>query len=139
MAIPFSLIWMANFKLTHAAINAIFKSLSIFAIAIATTRLSVQYSSEKHSVDYTRVTFWLMVEATVAVIMASVSSYRIVVLHYLTSRSAQGMQLAEPARVDDRCDPSTRAKSHHRHEVAKITNAPCSHGPLAVRAGNVPQ
>ncbi|KAH7082900.1 hypothetical protein BKA63DRAFT_402973 [Paraphoma chrysanthemicola] len=137
IAIPLSLICMANFTLLRAAINAIFKSLSIFTIAIAITRMSRQSMPNSQSANYIQVTFWLMVEANVALIAASVSSYRIVVIDYLTSRSARGLQLADPTQVDDRHVPSTRAKDCQRHQVAKIANALTLHGPCPGRAGTV--
>lgn len=74
---------MANFTLTRAAINTSFKALSVFTIAIAACRLAFQYNADIHRVDYISLTFWLVVEAAIAIIMASISSYRIVLLDYL--------------------------------------------------------
>jgi hypothetical protein len=80
------LIHMANFTKSHTIINASFKSLSVFTIAIAATRLAVQYNSNQQCIDYDAVTFWLVVEAAVALSMASISSYRVVLLDYLAER-----------------------------------------------------
>lgn len=74
---------MANFTLTRAAINTAFKSLSIFTVAIAACRLAFQYNADIHRVDYVSLTFWLVMQAAIAIIMASISSYRIVLLDYL--------------------------------------------------------
>ena len=86
ISIPALLIRMANFTRSHTIINASFKGLSIFAIAIAVTRLALQYDSGRHRVDYMAVTFWLTVEAAIALIMASISSYRVPLLDYLAER-----------------------------------------------------
>ena len=83
ISIPLTLIFMSTFSLAYAFINTSFKSLSIFAIAIATCRLGLQYNAEANRVDYVLLTFWLVIEAAVAVIVASVSSYRLVVLDHL--------------------------------------------------------
>lgn len=80
---------MANFTLTRAAINTSFKSLSIFTVVIAACRLAFQYNADVHRVDYTALTFWLVAEVAIAVIMASISSYRIVVIDHLLDGHAQ--------------------------------------------------
>jgi hypothetical protein len=77
---------MANFTRSHTLINCLFKSLSIFNIAIATARLVLQYNTENHRIEYVTMTFWLIVEAAVALIMASISSWRIIVIDRLTKR-----------------------------------------------------
>ena len=88
---------MANFTFSHALINASFKSLSILTVAIAACRLAFQYDADAHRVDYVAFTFWLVVEAAVAVIAASTSSYRIVVIDYLTAlKSRQDLYPAQP-------------------------------------------
>lgn len=76
---------MANFDLTRAAINTSFKALSVFTVAIAACRLAFQYNADDRRVDYVSLTFWLVVEAVVAIIVASISSYRIVLLDYLSN------------------------------------------------------
>lgn len=83
------LIRMANFNRYKAIINGSFKSLSIVNIAIAATRLALQYDKGDHRIRYVTLTFWLLVEAAVAVIMASISSYRAIILDYLVERRAQ--------------------------------------------------
>jgi uncharacterized membrane protein len=80
---------MSTFSLAHAAINTLFKSLSVFAMASAACRLGLQYNTETRRIDYVSLTFWLLIEAAVAVIAASISSYRVVVLDYLKARQAQ--------------------------------------------------
>ncbi|KAH7384510.1 hypothetical protein BKA66DRAFT_79973 [Pyrenochaeta sp. MPI-SDFR-AT-0127] len=89
LLIPIWLIRMANFTLTRAAINASFKSLSIFTVGIAAARLVFQYRADHNHINYLILTFWLSIEAAVAVIMASISSYRVVVLDYLTDYKAR--------------------------------------------------
>jgi hypothetical protein len=89
LSIPLLLICMSNFSLAHAAINTSFKSLSIFAIAIAVCRLALQYNTDATRINYPSLTFWLAIQANVAVIMASISSYRVVVLDYLKDHRAQ--------------------------------------------------
>ncbi|KAF2260533.1 hypothetical protein CC78DRAFT_584668 [Lojkania enalia] len=83
ISIPILLIYMANFTKSYTIINATFKGLSMFAIAIAATRLALQYSTDLHRIKYISLLFWLFVEAAVALIMASISSYRTVVLDRL--------------------------------------------------------
>ncbi|OAL53848.1 hypothetical protein IQ07DRAFT_482360, partial [Pyrenochaeta sp. DS3sAY3a] len=85
ISIPIWLITMANFDLTRAVINTSFKALSVFTVAIAACRLAFQYNADSHRVDYVSLTFWLVVEAVVAIIVASISSYRIVLLDYLSN------------------------------------------------------
>jgi hypothetical protein len=80
---------MSTFSLAHAAINTLFKSLSIFAIASAACRLAFQYNTKARRIDYISLTLWLVIEAAVAVIAAAISSYRVVVLDYLKDRRAQ--------------------------------------------------
>jgi hypothetical protein len=77
---------MANFTRSHTIINASFKGLSVFSCAIAVTRLGLQYDKRTHGIRYVALTFLLVVEAAVALVMASISSYRIVLLHYLGER-----------------------------------------------------
>jgi hypothetical protein len=67
----------------------LFKCLSIFAIASAACRLAFQYNTEARRIDYVSLTLWLVIEAAVAVIAASISSYRVVVLDYLKDHRVQ--------------------------------------------------
>jgi hypothetical protein len=90
--IPILLIHMANFTRSHSIINASFKSLSIFNIAIAATRLVLQYNVKTNRIEYVTMTFWLVVEAAVALIMSSVSSWRIVVIDHLAERRIKARQ-----------------------------------------------
>ena len=84
---------MANFTLLHAALNAGFKSLSVFVIAVAVTRLAFLCDRRSQN-DQIATILWLMVEANVAVVAASVSSYRVVVLDYLCRRQVQQESVA---------------------------------------------
>ena len=68
---------MANFTLSRAILNTAFKSLSVLAIAVAATRLTFLCKARSQSSHYTMVAFWLMVEASVALAAAAVSSYRV--------------------------------------------------------------
>lgn len=86
ISIPILLVRMANFGRVKAIINASFKGLSIINIAISSTRLALQYDAQTRSIRYLSLTYWLTVEAAVAIIMASMSSYRVLVLHYIEER-----------------------------------------------------
>ena len=90
---------MSNFCLAHAVINTSFKSLSIFAIAIAACRLVLQFSTDASRINYVSLTFWLAIEANVDVIVASISSYRVVVLDYLQDRRARQQHLSMAPRA----------------------------------------
>ena len=120
ISIPVSLIWMANFTISRAIINTSFKSLSILTVAFASCRLAFQYDSKARSVDYVSLSFWLAAEAAVAVIAASISSYRIVVLDYLTELGARQDVHAPLPR-----SPRLLAtwKDRGRKAVAKITTS----------------
>ncbi|KAF2193418.1 hypothetical protein K469DRAFT_550645 [Zopfia rhizophila CBS 207.26] len=85
-SIPVLLICMAHFTRSQTIINVSFKSLSIVALAIAATRLAVQYGSRNQRIDYVLTVFLLVVEAAVAIIMASISSYRVLVIDHLAER-----------------------------------------------------
>jgi hypothetical protein len=74
---------MANHIRSYTIANLIFKSLSIFSIVVAATRLALQYDSTADRIRYVSVTFLLVVEATIALIMVSVSGYRVVFLDFL--------------------------------------------------------
>ena len=93
ISIPVVLIRMANFTLLRAALNAGFKSLSVFVIAVAVTRLAFLCDRRSQN-DQIATILWLMVEANVAVVAASVSSYRVVVLDYLCRRQVQQESVA---------------------------------------------
>lgn len=93
ISIPVVLIRMANFTLLRAALNAGFKSLSVFVIAVAVTRLAFLCDRRSQN-DHTAIILWLMVEANVAIVAASVSSYRVVVLDYLCRRQVQQESVA---------------------------------------------
>ena len=71
---------MANTVRSHTIVNFVFKSLSIFNMVVAAVRLAFQYTAEDHRIHYVMVTFLLVVETTVALIMVSISSYRVVFL-----------------------------------------------------------
>jgi hypothetical protein len=74
---------MANHIRSYTIANLVFKSLSIFSIGVAATRLALQYDSTADRIRYVSVTFLLVVEATVALIMVSISGYRVVFLNLL--------------------------------------------------------
>jgi len=93
VSIPVVLIRMANFTLLRAALNAGFKSLSVFVIAVAVTRLAFLCDRRSQN-DQIAIILWLMVEANVAIVAASVSSYRVVVLDYLCRRQVQQESVA---------------------------------------------
>ncbi|KAF2635402.1 hypothetical protein P280DRAFT_553788 [Massarina eburnea CBS 473.64] len=86
ISIPTLLVRMANINRSHAIINCTFKSLSVFAIFVAVTRLVLQFNATGSGVNYFIFTFLLAIEAAVAIIIASISSYRVVLLNYLTGR-----------------------------------------------------
>jgi hypothetical protein len=123
---------MANFNRLQTIINASFKGLSVFNIVVAATRLGLQYDRSAHRTDYATVTFLLVVEASVALVMASISSYRIVLLDYLAERRFRHQTTAltqMPHRVGGR---STRpvedelldlvpTDTEPQHPLSKIT------------------
>lgn len=74
---------MANFTRSYTIINFIFKSLSVVNVAIAGARLALQYNTSAHRIEYVAMTLLLVVEAAIALIMASISSYRVVLLDRL--------------------------------------------------------
>lgn len=80
---------MANFTLSRAVLNTAFKSVSVLTIAIAATRLAFLCKARSQSSQYIVVAFWLIVEASVALAAAAVSSYRVVLLDLLCRRQAQ--------------------------------------------------
>lgn len=92
---------MANFRRSHTIINAVFKGLSVFSVAIAATRLSLQYDAEDQLIRYVALTFWLIVEATAALILASISSYRVLLLNYLTKRRVRRENLSLGRRTHE--------------------------------------
>lgn len=112
---------MANFTFSRALINTSFKSLSVITVAIAACRLAFQYNVEAHSVDYISLTFWLVVEAATAVIAASISTYRIVLLDYLADLDMR--QGADPALLGG-SQLLGVWKAGHRNTVATTTNPP---------------
>lgn len=81
-----SLINMANTIRSYTIVNFIFKSLSTFNIVIAAARLALQYDTTADRVRYVSVIFLLGIEATMALTMVSISSYRVVVLDYLARK-----------------------------------------------------
>ncbi|PVI04084.1 hypothetical protein DM02DRAFT_651894 [Periconia macrospinosa] len=81
--LPIFLIRLAKTPLLHALIDGAFKTLSIFAIIIAVIRLALQYDTKSRHVNYITVIYLLVIEATIALIMASITSYRTVLLDYL--------------------------------------------------------
>lgn len=85
MSIPAVLILNTKAIRSHNIANFVFKSLSILHTAVAATRLALQYDAEDRRVQYVSVTFLLVVEAAVALVTVSVSSYRVVFLDYLTA------------------------------------------------------
>ncbi|KAH7135330.1 hypothetical protein B0J11DRAFT_502156 [Dendryphion nanum] len=89
ISIPLLLIYMAIYSKMRTIINATFKSLSVLTIAIAATRMATQYNISEQRVDYVAMTFWLMVESATALIVASVSSYRVIMIDYLAERARQ--------------------------------------------------
>jgi hypothetical protein len=85
ISIPSLLISMANLTRSYTIINCSFKGLSVFAVVVAATRLALQYDAQTHRIQYVTLILLLIVENAVAIIMASVSSYRVVVLDHLAA------------------------------------------------------
>lgn len=92
---------MANFVHSHTVVNFVFKSLSLFNIAVAGARLGLQYGAKTRRIQYVSVTFLLVIEATIALIMVSISGYRIIVLDRLADWEQK------------RNNESIQLKSHH--------------------------
>ncbi|OAG12360.1 uncharacterized protein CC84DRAFT_1077377 [Paraphaeosphaeria sporulosa] len=84
MSIPMLLVHMANHVRPYTIANFVFKSLSIFSVVVAATRLALQYDSTVGRIRYVSVTFLLVIEATIALIMVSISGYRVVFLDFLS-------------------------------------------------------
>jgi len=101
VTISLSLVWKANLPPSHAAVNTVFKGLSVFATAFAATRFAILYTTSATEASYARLTFWLVIEAASAIILASITAYRIVVLESLTKNEAQ-LQLAGLPSDEDR-------------------------------------
>ncbi|PSN73485.1 hypothetical protein BS50DRAFT_187763 [Corynespora cassiicola Philippines] len=121
VTVPVSLICMANFTRLRATLNAIFKGLSIFVIAVAGVRLKMQYNAETRRVDYVSLTFWLMVEAAVALIMASISSYRIPVVDYIIGWKSDHCDKPKPPEEIQLCTPRdvTADTFHHKKKYTQ--------------------
>ena len=100
---------MANLTRSHAIINWSFKSLSIFATIVAATRLALQYNAHADRIQYVTLVFLLVVETAVAIIMASISSYRAVVLDQLAGRSGKAI-----VPLQSKTDPIRGAGPGHR-------------------------
>lgn len=96
ISIPVSLACLANFTLSNAIINTLFKSLSVFPIIITVCRTIFQINKEKRQINYLILALWLAIEAAVAVIMGSVSSYRTVVLKLYATHIRQ--QRSDPTQ-----------------------------------------
>ena len=76
VSIPLMVIKMAHMGRKETVTHAAFKCLSVFMIAVAITRLSLQYDRRNHRMDYVWTSFWLYMEAAVALIVASVMPWR---------------------------------------------------------------
>ncbi|KAF2735270.1 hypothetical protein EJ04DRAFT_552053 [Polyplosphaeria fusca] len=111
ISIPVLLIYMANFTKSRTVLNCVFKSLSLFAIAIAVTRLRFQYDAESRQIQQVPMIFWLFVEAAVAVVMASISSYRTIVLDFLVEWRINRQALTAPLQTHVEWD---RSQAPHR-------------------------
>ena len=111
MSIPALLIQMANHIRSYTIANFVFKSLSIFNIVVAATRLAIQYDSSVGRIQYTSVTFMLIIEAAIAFILVSISSYRIVVLDLLAGRQRRKINQPTPLTVRQGRHPTATADS----------------------------
>ncbi|KAF2200384.1 hypothetical protein GQ43DRAFT_76812 [Delitschia confertaspora ATCC 74209] len=76
VSIPALVIQMAHMTKSQTAIYATFRCLSVFMIAIGISRLVIQYDAQNHRINYIWSAFWLFMEAAIALIMASISSWR---------------------------------------------------------------
>lgn len=74
---------MTNTVRLYTVANFVFKGLSIFNIVVAAVRLAIQWDKEERRIQYVSVAFLLVVEVTVAIIMVSISSYRVLFLDRL--------------------------------------------------------
>jgi hypothetical protein len=83
---------MANLTMSQAIINMTFKSLLASTITFALTRLVCQRDTKYNCISYLQLTLWLIVEAAVALIAASIASYRVAVLEYLKLYKARSQQ-----------------------------------------------
>jgi hypothetical protein len=76
ISIPAILIQMTQMTRHQTAMHAGFKCLSVFMIAVGITRLVLQYNSHTRRIDHIWAAFLLFIEAAVALIMASITSWR---------------------------------------------------------------
>ncbi|CAI6326602.1 unnamed protein product [Periconia digitata] len=83
ISFPVFLIRLAKLPRPQALIDGGFKTLSLFAMIVAAMRLSYQYDTETKRINYIAVIFWLVIEANVALIMASITSYRSLLVDHL--------------------------------------------------------
>lgn len=89
---------MANYTLSHAILNTAFKSFSVFAIAVAITRLAFLCAARSKTPNYATPIMWLTIEAAVATTLASASSYRVIFLDLLCKRQVQREGAAQKGR-----------------------------------------
>lgn len=105
------LVQMANHIRSFTIANLVFKSLSIFNIVVAATRLAIQYDSSVGRVRYASVTFTLIIEATTSLIMVSISSYRVVFLDFLAEWQRRKINQSTPLTVRQGRRPTATADS----------------------------
>ena len=109
---------MANTVRSHTIVNFVFKSLSVFNMVVAAVRLAFQYTAKDHRIHYVMVTFLLVVETTVALIMVSISSYRVVFLEHLTAW-LQRKDTAQSTRLTVRF-PTAAGRGRAEGKSAKV-------------------
>ena len=78
---------MANFTLSCAILDTALKSLPVLTTVVAATRLAFLCKARSQSSHYTMFALWFVVEASVALAAAAVSSYRVVFPDLLCKRN----------------------------------------------------
>ena len=135
VSVPAVLILNTKSIRSHTIANFVFKSLSILHIAVAAARLALQYDAEDRRVQYATVTFLLAVEAAVAIVTVSISSYRVVFLEHLAAwQRGKGTQ---PTCLPARHHPTAAAGSGaNQADNAKATEQDGSMSELPILSQN---
>jgi hypothetical protein len=120
---------MANMNYPYAMANGIFKSLSIFPIALAVARLALQYDTSTSRIQYVVVTFLLVVEIAVAIAMASISSYRFILLDHLDRRQTREAAVATQSKA---CPNWHASPDHQGTDDSHLYLGDSSSGPPTV-------
>jgi hypothetical protein len=87
-------------------------------MAVASVRLALQYDGQSGSIRYDVLILLLFIEASVALVMAGISCYRVLVVDFLDRRE-RGRRLSDALRMHDFW---VRAQSPGEDSSAKSAN-----------------